>query len=172
MVKVVAIIIKVICYFSAGATIESLKIEGNVEKLIKRLIELMHFIPEFSITRAQKETETEKNSIIKVPTKTLQEFFKVPENQYYEAEVVHYSQTLLLYLIVKKNSLIDLFYNYSKIDQLLAYGLIKAENIYLKDKMSHGIIKLLVDSQFSVIKPKPHSFIIPIILKNTLELAL
>jgi hypothetical protein len=46
------------------------------------------------------------------------------------------------------------------------------ENELLKEKISQGILSLLVQLEVSDIKPKPHEFFTPILLQKTLEIAL
>ena len=94
------------------------------------------------------------------------------ENLYYESELISYAQSLLLVSAQRNPFLFTEIYQYPKLESMLSIGLIESNNVYLKEKLSHGIMSLLIQFQHIGVNPSPHQFFIPILLQSTLQKAL
>ena len=129
---------------------------------------------EYSLQREQTENNSEQTPqpMIKVYYPNYQESVQVPENLYYESELITYAQSLLLISAQRNPALLTEIYKYPQLESMLSIGLIESNNPHLKEKLSHGILSLLIQFQQTGIKPTPHQFFLPILLQSTLQKAL
>lgn len=97
---------------------------------------------------------------------------QIPENLYFESELVSHGQSLLLITLQRNPSLLKYLYQYPKLEAMLSMGLLECNNSYLKEKLSYGILNLLVQFQQAEISPPPHKFFMPLLLQSILQKAL
>ncbi len=112
-------------------------------------------------------------SSVRIFNKAENEFFRIPESLYYESEVVYHAQACLIQLLQNNNDILNLLYKFPSLRKLLSFGLVQSNNSYLKENFSQGLLDLMV--KFGDIKnslPPPHHIILPILLEDTLPLAL
>lgn len=174
-IKSLSIILKIICYYFSKLNFQALfheKVELLEIEMIQRIIEIINNTGEYSLQHDQSDNETGHQSHIKVYYAGYHEPIQVPENLYHESELISYAQSLLLISAQRNPSLLTQIYKYPKLESMLSIGLIESNNQYLKEKLCHGILSLIIQFQDAGIKPTPHQFLIPILLQNTLQKAL
>lgn len=116
-------------------------------KVNKRLVEIIHFIAEYSVQREIKEADQDKSNqpVIVLPGNYNQEKkIIINENDYFESECIHYAQYLYIKATQSNAELLKIIYQYNSLEKLLSFGLIEVENSHIKEKLAHGILSLLV----------------------------
>jgi len=177
-IKTLSLILKIVCYYFSGLSFSEIYPKDQAPAIeaivVKRTIDLLHSICEYSLQREQKETDADRANqpIVKIPGKDAQNPLKLPENLYYEGEMLYYAQSLFLVTIKRNTALLKEIYEYPKLEKLLAEGLIQSDNTFLKEKLSYGLIGLMNHFQNASISVQPHQFFLPILLQKTLEIAL
>lgn len=174
-VKCLTIILKICCYFFTSVPLSAVvkETDKNLDiQIIQRIVTIIHNACEYSLVREKTENEGNGQPLIKVTLPNHQEPVQIPENLYFESELISYAQTLLVLTIKKNPSLLKQLYEYSKLEAMLAIGLIESNNAYLKEKLAYGVMSLLIQFQEADVSPSPHQFFIPVLLQSTLDKAL
>jgi len=176
-IKCLSIISKIICFYFPRVSFESI-FGQNTQQVetdtIQRVIAIINNTCEYSLQREKTETEADRlnQPLIKTYNPNYQEPIQVPENLYFESELISYAQSLLLLTSKRNPSLLNLVYEYPKLESMLSFGLIECNNVFLKQKLSHGIFNLMVQFQQTNVEHSPHKFLVPILLQSTLQKAM
>lgn len=178
-IKCLSIISKIICFYFPRVTFQNLFGQQNTQQVesetIQRVISIINNTCEYSLQREQTETEADRMNqpLIKTYNMNYQEPIQVPENLYFESELISYAQSLLLLTSKRNPSLLSIIYEYPKLETMLSIGLIECNNVFLKQKLSHGIFNLMVQfQQVNNVERPPHKLLVPILLQTTLQKAM
>lgn len=129
---------------------------------------------QYTIYRESKETDADRENqpVVKILNKVTKDYIKIPENHFNESQLLYYAQSIFLLAIQRKPALLQNIYKFSSLNELLVVGLIQTDNLHLKEKLSHGLLTLLIQNQLHDITPKPHEFFVPVLLGEALDHAL
>ena len=154
---------------------------GKDAKLVEReiaykTVEIIYNISEHSLSQEQQEGKLDQSTqpFVRIYNKVNNEYIRIPEDLHYESEAVLNAQSFFTKLAESNPSLLTQLYEFPNLNRLLSVGLVESCNYYLKDKLSQGLVNLIV--KFSKIDPSkmllPHHVLLPVLLENTLQKAL
>ena len=152
-----------------------------LNKICTKLLETIHQICEYTLTREQgnlencyneKENYLKNNNYIQNSQGQMRrDLSKIPLFFVEEADILFYCQEFLLSIINCSFDLLDVIYSYSDLEKILVSGLILSDNFLLKEKFSNGLSDLFKAYSVSDVLIKPHQFFIPIFMNNIIDIA-